>query len=391
MNGRPRELTRDEVADLLADRPGPIVSLYQPTTRVAVEPEENSLHLKNLLREARERLEARGYRRPEVQKILGPPQSLLGNAEFWLHQESGLALFSGPDFFRYTKLYHATEPFTFVGESPYVKPLLQGLGDGSTYFILALSLGSIRLLNATRHTVQPVELDDEDLPQSLEEALRYDDVEKADVQPRGFSRGDRGPGGHVVAHSHGPGDEDRKKDVLRFFQAVHSGLSGMLKAEHRPVVLAGVDYLRPIFREAGDLPFIVEHGVEGNPEGLSDDDLRARAWPVVEPVMRREVDDIRDRFLSGRNRGAASSSLPEVLGAATAGRVDSLLIDCSAHRWGLFEPATESIEELDPEDPRAVDLLDLAARRALLTGAKVYALSGEQMPDGDPVAALFRY
>ncbi|CAN5702932.1 hypothetical protein BH18ACT15_BH18ACT15_10070 [soil metagenome] len=390
MNGRPQELTRDEVTDLLAERPGPIVSFYQPTTRVAVEPEENSLHLKNLLREARERLEARGYRRPEVQKILGPPQALLGNADFWRHQENGLALFSGPDFFRYTKLYHATEPFTFVGESAYVKPLLQGLGDGSSYFILALSLGSIRLLNATRHTVAPVALDDQELPRSLEEALRYDDIERSDTQPRGFA-GDRAPGGHVAAHSHGPGDEDRKKDILRFFQAVHSGLSGMLKSEGRPVVLAGVDYLLPIFREAGDLPFIVEAGVEGSPDGLSDHDLRERAWPIVEPVMRREVDTIAERFLAGRNRGLASSSLAEVLGAATAGRVDSLLIDCNVHRWGLFELATESIEELDSDDPKAVDLIDLAARRALLTGAKVYAVSGEHMPEEEPVAALFRY
>ena len=48
---------------------------------------------------AAERLAVR-WRRPEVEDFLGPAESLVGDEEFWRHQQQGLAVFLAPSLSR---------------------------------------------------------------------------------------------------------------------------------------------------------------------------------------------------------------------------------------------------------------------------------------------------
>jgi Bacterial archaeo-eukaryotic release factor family 7 len=314
---------------------------------------------------------------------------LLERGDFWRGHLDGLAVFSAPDYLRAFKLPVAFDELVVTGESAHVTPLLKAVGD-EAFYILAISQGSVRLVRASRYGSEEIDLSSVDMPRSLDEAMRYDDFEKTNLQRHPTQRRSD-TGGRTLQHGHGPGDADLKNEILRYFQAVDSGLSKLLAGESAPLVVAAVDYLIPLFRQANNYPALVEKGIEGNPELLSPDQLHERARPIVEPLLRTSVIRLNERFGNALGTGLASCDLAVVLGAAYGNRVESLLVCDKERRWGIFDLTSESLELHDEPQGADVELIDLAVRQTVLHGGTVYVVEREQMPCEDPVAAVFRF
>src|SRR5207248_3136892 len=142
--------TRNDLRTLLANHPTPCVSLLMPTTRGPGN--EDKVRWKNLVRQAEEPLRAKGLRSPDARDLLRPLRDLEEDVPFWLNASAGLAAFVAPDFERTFRLPAAFDEQVIVGDRFHVKPLLPLLNDGR-FFILALSQKHVRLLLATRQTV----------------------------------------------------------------------------------------------------------------------------------------------------------------------------------------------------------------------------------------------
>lgn len=382
-------VTQQDLRELLADRDGPAISLYQPTHRAGPETEQNVIRLKNLVQEIEDRAIARGFDRTTVCKLRAPIQGLLDRGEFWRHQLDGLAVFSAPDYFRYFKLPYSVEELVIVSNSVHTTPLMPALSEGH-FYVLAISQGSLRLVRATQFGAEEVDLSGLDIPRSFDEAMRFDDFQKSNLQRHPTSSPGRG-GGRVMQHGHGPGDEERKVEILRYFKAVDGGISKLLAGETAALVIAAVDYLIPLYRQAAAHPNVLEKGVSGNPEQLSPTELQARAWPVVEPHFRAVIERAKDRFGSGLGPGTASCEPATVLAAAHAGRIETLLVATGNRLWGIFDPATNEVRDQDEPGPADVDLVDLATRQTVLHGGNVYVVEPDAMPCEDAMAAVFRF
>jgi hypothetical protein len=174
-------VTHEDLREILADREGPAVSLYQPTHRGRPDVEEDVLRFKNLLGEAEDRLSSYGERRSETSRLLQPMRHLLNNGEFWRHQLDGLAMFSASDFFRYYRLPFEVEELLVVGDAIHATPLFEATTRGH-FYVLAISRSSVRLLRATRFGAEEIDLSETDIPRSFDEAMRYDDFEKSNLQ-----------------------------------------------------------------------------------------------------------------------------------------------------------------------------------------------------------------
>ena len=381
-------VTQEDLREVLADRPGPAVSVYQPTHRGA-DSEQDVLRFKNLLNDAENRLTEQGRRRADACKLLEPMRSLLNNGEFWRRQLDGLAVFGAPDFFRFYRLPFEVEELVVVGDAIHATPLFEASTRGY-FYILALSRSSVRLMMATRFGVQEIDLSELPIPHSFDEAMRYDDFEKSNLQRHPTARRGAG-GGRTLQHGHGPGDEDLKKEILRYFQAVDRGICDILKGEEAPLVLAAVDYLHPLYRQASNYRSIVDRGLEGNPEQLSPAQLKERAWTLVEPVFRAQLEAAKDAYGNGTNNGTASCELVDVLAASFEGRVGTLIVRRGQRRWGIFDLARHRVEEHDEPRGGNVDLIDLAARQTALHGGNVFLIDAEDMPCDDSLAAVFRF
>ena len=381
-------LERQDLRELISQAGGPFVSIYQPTHRAGADIQQDPIRLKNLIREAAEKLKTAGMRAPAAKKMLKPASDLLNDGSFWRHQEGGLALFVSPEFFRSYRLPIAVPELAVVTGRFHLKPLLPLFSGDGKFYILALSQNQIRFLEGSRYRVN--ELDLQNVPTSLAEALKYDVFQK-DLQFRTRMPATAQGKGTAIYYGSGAGGEDSKNEILRYFQQVDRGIGELLRGEKTPLVLAGVEYLFPIYKEASTHPFLAEEGILGNPEGLRDEELHEKALKVLDPFFRKQKEEAADRFRQAVGTGKASGDLREIVPAAYEGRVDSLFVTVGLQRWGRFDPAAHAVE-LHPDFVEGdEDLLDFAAVHTFVNGGAVYASGPDQMPDKNPLAALFRY
>jgi hypothetical protein len=397
-------LTREELRLLRDKSLPPCVSIHLPTGRSAVEVPKNRIRLKNLLREAEEQLEARGEKK--LDELLGPARSFLDDVPFWQQGGEGLAIFLSPGASRHFQVAQPLPELAVVGERFHFAPLLPLLGTDGSFHLLALSQKHVRVFTGSHADVHEIEL--KNLPRSIQEALQFDEFERgvqshsAPSTPQTIgSRGRPGPAGQAVPigrrqgmfHGHGTVEDDTKEQVQRFFQVLADGLEKLwhLNDPPLPLVLAGVDYERAIFREVSKHPRIVEEGIDGNPELLSGEQLRDLAWPLVEPEVHEDEGHAREAFQELAGTPRASNDLEEVVIAAADGRIGVLFCDTHVQRWGRYDPGQRSLEVHPSRQPGDEDLVDRAAYETVFHGGRVYGASDGRLPGLGPVAALFRY
>lgn len=395
-------LPRKDIEPLLRVSGGPCVSIFLPTFRAGGERQQNPIRLKNVVRTIAERLEEDwGMRSPDADKLLDPVKQLIDDNSFWLHQSDGLALFLSPDTFRSFRLPVQLNELAVVEKRFHLKPLLPLLsGDGDGHFyILTLSRKHIRLLSGSRFRIDEVDLEGQGVPTSFTEALgelerRYTQMQASTSSktPHRFSMGQKGA---PVFSAHGTGEDDLGAELRNYFERFDDALAKIDVDRKAPVVLAGVEYLLPIYRDAATtLQNICQDALTGNMDQVKPEDLHTAAWEIVEPHFLLERRKAAERFGDLTGSGRSSTELNEVLPAAHDGRVDSLFVARGVRVWGSYDGEKRKITfQLDKDGPRNgnEDLLDLAAVQTYLNGGKVFVVDQQDVPEGKSLAAVFRY
>jgi hypothetical protein len=367
------------------------VSIYMPIHPVGREQQQDPIRLKNLLAEAETKLLANGLRRPDVQKLMRPPEELLWNRDFWQQQGGGLAIFLTNDFHQIYRLPVAFDEQLHTGNGFYIKPLLPCLGRGIKFYVLAVSLHNVRLFEGNADTMSEIKLN---FPTRMEEALWADEPEKYLNMHSGSIGMGQGKGGAGVFHGHDPADEE-KTNILRFFQSVNQGLNDLLDASQKdiPMVLAGVDYLLPIYREASSYQNLLEDAIIGNPDREKVKDLHANAWKIVRPLFEESQKKAYEKFeqLNGQKSQMAVRDINTAVKAAIFGQVETIFVPLDRQKWGRYDAESNKVIAKAEPGPENEDLFDLAATQTILNSGQVFAVPPEQMPGGGEVAAILRY
>lgn len=381
----------DEFKDLVSKTDKVCISIYMPTHRVGYEQQQDPLRLKNLLDDAEARLVTGSMRSPDARELLETARGLLPNNDFWQHQSDGLGLFIDKKDTLTYRLPLAFNELVFIGNRFHIKPLLPMLSSDGQFFILAISMNDVRLLEGTRYTVEEVETDN--VPTSMAEALWFEDPERQlqwhSATQSSFGTGDR----PAVYHGHGVVENNIKDNILRYFQRVNRELVNLLQNNDSPLVLAGVDYMLPIYQEANSYPHLIKKGIPGNPDDLRAKELHRRAWDLVEPYFNAAQKEAISRYeeLAGMGGSEASNDIQEIVKAAFYGRVEILFVASDVQLWGDFDEQLNAVVMHTEFHPGDQDLLDLAALHTIKNGGTVYASSGEVVIGGGKLAAIFRY
>ncbi len=377
-------VTKNDLMALINTQAEWCVSLYMPMVRAGIEVQQNPIRFRNLLRKAEAQLEQLGLRPQETERLLQPATALLDDFDLWQQRADGLAVFVNPDSLRVFRLPIAPAEHAIVKTRFFVKPLLPLLSGDGTYYLLALSQDEVRLMRGTRDSMAEVELNN--VPASLADALAID-------QMRSYIRAATKGGGGTVWQSSGASADDEKKQILRYFQQIDRGLRELIADKQIPLLLAGVDYLLPIYREANTYPHLIEGDITGNPEMLSAKDLHQPAWERVKPLFARAEAEQRELFatLAGRADPRAVLGLKHALTAAHQGRVASLFVALDRQLWGQFDPETGTMHVHPEMQPGDQDLLDLLAAQTLANSGAVFAVEADSVPGGEAFAAILRY
>ncbi len=385
-------LSKNEIKTLLEKHEGPCVSVFLPTSRGGVESQQDELRLRHQIRDSENRLLLENLRSTEVEKLLEPFNALLDDGGFWLHTIDGLAIFRTSEMFSYYRLPYSFKEQVVVSDHFYLKPLLPFLATGGRFYILAISQNAIRLLEGTRFSIHELELP-ETVPANLAEALKYEEAENEVSFYSSSSGALVGKGGRKAAifYGQGVGHDDSKDRLLRYFQQIDRGLHALLRDESVPLVLAGVEYLFPIYRQANTYPYLLHHGVPGNPDKLSSDVLHEEAWAVVEPYFQRVQERTAAQYRDNIGTARTSNDIREIMPAAYYGQIGSLFVAIDQELWGNFDPTSNTIHVHKEPRFRDDDLLDEAATQTILHGGSVYAVEQAKVPGESMLAAVFRY
>lgn len=377
-------ITHYQLRDLIEAGTPPCVSIFMPTHRER-EMRQDPARLKNLLRDAEDKLISKGMRPTLARDMLEPAKRLVDDAGFWSSNEHGLAIYICEGFFRQYRLPIEVEESAMVNDRFDIKPLLPLMLD-KLFYVLALSQKDVRLLECTPHSCRRLELP-KDVALSIEDAVIPGGEHQ--TQTVKHPTGANTPAG-MAGSFHGQATDIQQKELedrLFFYRQLDDGVRRVVRDPGAPLVIAGADSTAPFYRQASQVKDICEEWVHGNPEHVNDETLHDKALTLLEPQWQRNLHELQEQYGTAHAHQLASNNIYQIVPAAAQGRVGILFVAPEIRKPGKFDPEALIVDDESDEE----DLIDAAATQTLMTGGQIVIVKPEQIPGDGEVAAIYRY
>jgi hypothetical protein len=386
-------ITKNILIELMNSSTGLTVSIYIPTYPTGREAEQNPIKLKNQIQTTEESLSAMGKSEMEIEDFLSPIFDIVDDEIFWQEQNEGLALFLDRDSLHIFRLDTRFDPLTVIGSSYHIKPLIPYFQGNGQFFLLSLDKNRPKLFKGSKNKLFHVQ--ELDLPESLQEV--FDDYFKINRHlqfhtktqtPNPDNSGDR----EGIYFGHGAGEIDEQAEIRNYFHRFNDALMNYLHDKDVPMLLAGLSYLHPLYRDANSYPGLLEKGIEKDVSPLSHSQLHQEAWEIVEDQFQFDVEQALNVYnqLEGKD-GETTQDLQDIVSAANFKRVHTLFVAKNDQIWGYFDPDQNAVVFDDQNHANTEDLLNFAARKTLLYDGNVVVLPKEEVPGAGPIAAILRY
>jgi hypothetical protein len=382
--GAQAAIREPEYSALAASHEQPCVSIYTSANTSAVGGTKQGLtQFKKLLHTAAASFQGFSMNVAEAEELLTSHWRSIQENEPAHPGAEGLAIFMSRDFFGRCHLPVATAERVVVGREFFIRPLLPFVPTDDRFFVLALSQKHVKLFEGSRRGIRERTM--QEVPENLHEDLQGLPFERQYQMHTASSPSSRQKG----AVYHGP-SLDHKDRLIHFFRDIDRGVAASLKGQQAPLVVASVDYLFPIYKEANTYPDLLEDMVTGNPDLLSPYALHAASWRIIE----KQLSEARARafavYQAHINSSRTSSNLRKVVTAAERGLVRFLFLPSEGEQWGtVADPETVHVHS--GNEPGDDELLNLAAVLTIRRGGHVYVLPANQLPEGAEAAAVFRF
>jgi hypothetical protein len=366
------DLTPAALIALAAPRPLPAVTVAVPTHRREPENEQDSLWLKNLLTEARHRIEADELlARADRLDVLAQLDRAAAEVDL-RHSQDGLLLFAAPGEHQVWSIPRAVPGRVVLSDTFLTRNLVAARAVHEPYWVLTLAAHQVRLWGGADR--QLAESRAAGFPQLPANPEKFDPQreERIGDTPNAYSA----------------------EETRMFFREVDAALAGLLKEDPRPLYLVGVAEAVALFESVLGARSVLAGRLEKG--GLGDGPataLTAALTPAREAygTARREAAFARLDQAAGRKTLAAG--LDEIWVAVGEGRVAELVVEEDYRATvlvtdGHLEPATEPAGATG--DVRE-DVVDEIVERTLQSGGEVTFVPDGSLAARDSIAAVLRY
>lgn len=364
----------------------PCLSMYMPLSRTSgnQNAKTNTLEWREILRSIEDRIRQYGSEGRDLVEAVSDWRAISPESE--PHGKS-VAVFRSRDIFRVTWLEEAVRPKAVIGPHFYIRPLVPELTRAKTFYILALSQKNVRLLRCTLRNSEEVEM-----PATTATSFdAYMNAAKPDHMLDNRSSG--GPDiGSMKGVMFGTSSEREDKDqyLAHFYGQVDRGVNESLRGKTEPLVLAGVEYELALYRPLNKYPHLAQASVEGAPNSFKAGEMHARAIDALGRCYEKKIDEALAEY-NHKVGGGASNRLKDVVTGAHEGRVLTLLVSDSLEQTGKFDEATYTVKGRETGTTEDEDLVNDALVQTVLHAGKVLTVANGKMPNGTPVAAVFRF
>lgn len=365
-----------------------IISLYMPTHIAGVEVNEkqDAIVYKNALQDVTRQLQQKGITQSEIDNLLQAAFELYKDDVFWNNQQHSLAVFMSQNIFEVIMLPYEVNYEVYINSSFFITPLLQAISNKEEFYFLSLSKHDAKFYYGDAYGLTHLEING--LPNGIDDVIHFE--EKGIKQL--FRQGGKGGTGGANFHGHGEGQGDDKDNIGIYCQEVdRTLLSEVLHDKTSPLVLAGVEYLLPIYRDASHYNYIYEEVITGNQQHESSNSLFLKAREKLRPYFEQRTKDALQNYYNGIATSTTSSMPDKVIPASFYAQISDLFVCKGAHIWGSFNEVDNKLEMHEAKQDGDQCLIDKAVAQTYLNGGDVYLLEKEQMPKESILAATLRF
>ena len=383
----PGILDRGVFTELAGYKADCCISLFLPTNKSGVQVNEQSdaIRFKTALQEITSRLQVKGYDQGQIKGLLEPGYSLVQNEIFWTQLSSGLAVFIADGFFKFIKMPMVPTEDLVIESSFYVTPLVPVITSNEEFYLVVISKKQVKLFKGDAFGMEYVNVP------GLKDGLG--DAPETDMSSETTFRLSEGGGGAAAYHGHGGGNNvDDKALVASSLEAADDVLwKEVLHDKTAPLLIAGVEYLIPIYKSVADYKYIWDDVLTGSYEHMDTPGLYAQAREKMQPLFDQKQQKALTLYGNQSATALTSSIISDIIPAAYYGQVAHLFVQRGAHIWGTFDEMANELQVQESETEASEDLIDNAVVKTLQMGGDVYLLEAGQMPAEAPIAAIMRY
>lgn len=287
-----------------------------------------------------------------------------------------VALFKSPELFQVSWLDQEVADRAVLGRHFYIRPLLRRVIRDQQFYVLAVSQKNARLLKYESGAAEEL---------AFPEDVKTDyEVWMNQAKPDHIANS-------AATGVQGTADQDTKGEYLgHYFKQIEHGVSQALRGKSAPLVLCGVEYEAAMYRKINSYPNLISEEVRGSANSLKSGEMHARALEALDRWYESKVEEAIADW-NHRVGAGASNRLKDVVTAAHDGRVMTLLISDSQEQTGSFDEATHQVKGKETGGAEDEDLVNDAAVQTVMHGGNVLVAPHQKMPNGSPLAAIFRY
>lgn len=381
-------ITKEDFKELAQHEGDNSISLFIPTHRAGVEVNEkqDAILYKNAIQEIARQLQQKGINQRDIDNLLQPAFELYKDDVFWNNQQDGLAVFLSPGNFKVFKLPYMVKEELFINSSFFITPLLPAITNNQDFYLLSLSKNDAKFYRGDAYGLTYMEV--EGLPNGIEDVIHFE--EKGIKQL--FRQGSKGGTGSANFHGHGEGQGDDKDNIGIYCQEVdRTLLAEVLHDKTSPLILAGVEYLLPIYRNASHYNYIYDDSITGNQQNQSEQALFLKAREKLLPYFKQKTKNALQNYYNGIATAITSSMPDKVIPASYYAQVSDLFVCEGVHIWGSFNEMDNKLEIHDIKQDGDSCLIDKAVVHTYLNGGSVYLLNKDEMPKESIIAATLRF
>jgi hypothetical protein len=381
-------IPKEEFTELINYSGTNCISIYIPAHRAGVEVNEkqDAIVLKNALQSVNADLQKQGLPSQAIEALLAPGFELYNNEIFWNSQLDGLAIFLADGFSKVIQLPFAVEEETFINNSFYISPLLPAITNKQEFYLLVLSKNDAQFYQGNAFGLQRIQISE--LPNGMDDVIHFEEKEGRQL----FRQGGKGGTGSASFHGHGEGQLDDKANLGIYFQEVDKTLfTEVLHDKHAPLVLAGVEYLIPIYRGVSKYKNIAEEAITGSQEHESPHVLFTKVREILEPYFEQETKKSLQNYYNQIATPLTSSMPEKVIPASYYAQISDLFICKGEHIWGTFDKDTNQLQIHAEKQDGDECLINKAAAQTYINGGAVHLLDHEHMPKESIIAAFMRF
>jgi hypothetical protein len=355
------------LAELRRPRPYPAVSVLTPTHRREPESGQDPVRLRNVVTEARRRLESDpAVTRERRNEVVAQLDRALAEVDL-THAEDGLAIFAAPGEHQVWSLARAVPERVVLSDTFLTRNLVAAQVAERPFWVLSVSADRVTLWSGGEDRVVedrsggfPLQRRRENF--DAERQMRIGDL------PSTF----------------------RDEGTRQFLREADTAMSAVLREQPRPLYVTGEQAALSLLDEAGSVARCAVHVPRGGLAHAGPEAVWQALRPLLEAEARKDTAAVLQELTSARGRRTYAAGLDELWQSAREGRVRLLAVE-ENFRATVSDLGSHLVPAVPGDLDSREDIVDEIVEQCLETGAEVRFVPDGALGDANGIAGVLRY